>query len=93
MGIASNVDDEQAREDGSALLARQLAEIRQLHPQVRFDEVLTLDRPARALLAHAAGAALLVVGRHGRAGTLDTPLGSVCHAVLHYAPCPVLIIN
>jgi nucleotide-binding universal stress UspA family protein len=39
------------------------------------------------------GAALLVVGRRGRARTADMPLRSVCHADVHYAPCPVLIIR
>jgi nucleotide-binding universal stress UspA family protein len=58
---------------------------------VQVDEIVVLDRPTRALLHYAAGAALLVAGRHGRARTADTPLGSVCHAILHYAPCPVLI--
>ena len=61
------------------------------HPGVVVDEVVVLDRPVGALLERASGAALLVVGRHGRAGGAETPLGSVCHAVLHYAPCPVMI--
>jgi nucleotide-binding universal stress UspA family protein len=60
---------------------------------VPVEDVVVVDRPAGALLSHAADAALLVVGRHGRAGMVDTPLGSVCHAVLHYAPCPVLIVG
>ena len=34
---------------------------------------------------------MLVVGRRGRAHATGTPLGSVSHAVLHYAPCPVLL--
>ena len=77
LGIAADVDEAQAREHGAALLATQLAEIRRLYPQVQVDEVVAVDRPTRALLDHAAGAALLVVGRHGRARTADTPLGSV----------------
>jgi nucleotide-binding universal stress UspA family protein len=93
LGIHAGADSAQGREDGAALLATQLAEGRRLYPQVPVEEIVALDRPTRALLDHAAGAALLVVGRHGRAGTTDTPLGSVCHAVLHYAPCPVLIIH
>jgi nucleotide-binding universal stress UspA family protein len=93
LGISADVNAAQAREDGASLLATQLAEIRRLHSQVQVDEVVAVDRPTRALLDHAAGAALLVVGRHGRARSADTPLGSVCHAVLHYAPCPVLIIR
>jgi nucleotide-binding universal stress UspA family protein len=57
------------------------------------DGVVVLDRPVLALLERAGGAALLVVGRHGRAGGGATPLGSVGHEVLHYAPCPVLLVG
>lgn len=92
LGIRDDVDSAQHEEDGEALLAAQLTEARRLYPQVQVDEVVALDHPTRALLDRAPGAALLVVGRHGRART-DTPLGSVCHAVLHYAPCPVLLVG
>ena len=77
LGISADVTEARAREDGAALLATQLAEIRRLYPQVQVDEVVAVDRPTRALLHHAAGAALLVVGRHGRARSADMPLGSV----------------
>jgi nucleotide-binding universal stress UspA family protein len=91
LGLRADIEGERCRADAKALLAEQLAEARSLHPHVRVAEVVALDRPAKALLDRAAGAALLVVGRHGRARGADTPLGSVCHAVLHYAPCPVLV--
>jgi nucleotide-binding universal stress UspA family protein len=91
LGVRADDDSAPGPEDGAALLADQLAEARRQYPQVQVDEVVVLDRPTRALLDLAARAALLVVGRHGRARTADTPLGSVCHAVLHYAPCPVLL--
>ncbi|HLU55933.1 MAG TPA: universal stress protein [Pseudonocardia sp.] len=84
-------DQEPARCDATALLADRLAGARARNPQVRVEEVVTLDRPASALLDRAAGAALLVVGRHGRGRSTDMPLGSVCHAVLYYAACPVLL--
>jgi nucleotide-binding universal stress UspA family protein len=91
LGLRVDVDGERGRADAAVLLAEQLAEARSRFPQVQVDEVVALDRPARTLLNRATGAALLVVGRHGRARGADTPLGSVCHAVLHYAPCPVLL--
>jgi nucleotide-binding universal stress UspA family protein len=87
------VDENRGEADAEALLAEQLAEARKLYPQVPVEEVVVLDRPARALLGRATGAALLVVGRHGREMDTATPLGSVCHAVLHYAPCPVLLTD
>ena len=76
-----------------ALLADRLDDVLSRYPGVVVDEVVVLDRPVRALLERADRAALLVVGRHGRAGGSDTPLGSVSHAVLHYAPCPVLLVG
>ncbi len=84
-------DGEERRGDAALLLADRLDAARRSHPEVVVDAVVVLDRPVGALLERAVGAALLVVGRHGRAGGAETPLGSVCHAVLHYAPCPVMI--
>ncbi|MFF1747124.1 universal stress protein [Streptomyces mirabilis] len=51
-------------------------------------------RGARAgeLIHASAGAALLVVGRRVRQTRLGTHLGSVAHAVLHHAPCPVAVV-
>jgi nucleotide-binding universal stress UspA family protein len=87
----TDADGEQRRQDAVVLLAGRLDAARTSHPEVVVDEVVVLDRPVGALLERACEAALLVVGRHGRAGGAETPLGSVCHAVLHYAPCPVMI--
>jgi nucleotide-binding universal stress UspA family protein len=83
----------QARHAAAALLVERLADARRRYPHVPVDEVVVLDRPTGSLLDRAAGAALLVVGRHGRAKVDGPPLGSVCHAVLHYAPCPVLLVG
>jgi nucleotide-binding universal stress UspA family protein len=93
VGIRADLDDVQGYEEGTELLEAQLAELRGRYPQVPVEEVVAVDRPAGALLGRAADAALLVVGRHGRAGIDETPLGSVCHAVLHYAPCSVLVVR
>ncbi|MCM2430092.1 universal stress protein [Streptomyces sp. RKAG337] len=49
-------------------------------------------RPAPALLRAAAGADLLVVGAHRRRGHPGLQLGSVNHAMLHHAPCPVAVV-
>jgi nucleotide-binding universal stress UspA family protein len=38
-------------------------------------------------------ALLLVVGSRGRAGIKGMQLGSVSHAVLHHAPCPVAVVR
>jgi len=49
--------------------------------------------PRSALLAAAAEAQLLVVGARGRGGFDEMSLGSIAHAVLQYAPCPVAVVR
>jgi nucleotide-binding universal stress UspA family protein len=85
--------DRARAEVASRLFLTELAEgpTREPYREVAVRHIAAVDRPAAALLHHAAGASLLVVGRHGRAGSRE-PLGSVSHAVLHYAPCPVAIV-
>jgi nucleotide-binding universal stress UspA family protein len=51
------------------------------------------DLPARALLAAASGAWLVVVGDRGVGGFRGLLLGSVSNQVAHHAPCPVLIVR
>jgi nucleotide-binding universal stress UspA family protein len=51
------------------------------------------DLPARALLAAADGAWLVVVGSRGIGGFKGLLLGSVSTQLAHHAPCPVLIVR
>ncbi|HEY1533215.1 MAG TPA: universal stress protein [Polyangiaceae bacterium] len=46
-----------------------------------------------AQLAADLGADLVVVGAHGRSSTARLLLGSVAHAVVTSAPCPVLVVR
>jgi nucleotide-binding universal stress UspA family protein len=50
------------------------------------------DGPAAAVLAAAAGAALIVVGSRGRGATGSALHGSVSSALLRHAPCPVVVV-
>jgi nucleotide-binding universal stress UspA family protein len=43
--------------------------------------------------ASAKGVDLIVMSTHGRTGLMRTFLGSVAEAVLHKAPCPVLVVR
>ena len=63
------------------------------YPEVDVREVLVHAIPAEALVGLSRGAALLVVGSRGRGGFRSLLLGSVGHAVLHHATCPVAVVH
>jgi nucleotide-binding universal stress UspA family protein len=63
------------------------------HPEVSVWHRVLPGTPRSALLAAAAEAQLLVVGARGRGGFDEMSLGSIAHAVLQYAPCPVAVVR
>lgn len=80
--------------DARHVLERSVAEALGPEPDARVHLRLLNQRPARALVAAAQGAALLVVGSHGHHGSHDLAglhLGSVAGFCVHHAPCPVLV--
>lgn len=86
---ASQVDDEQhVHTRLLAHAARPIAEF----PQVRADTDLVIGTPAAALVEASARAGLVVVSRHPPVGRFALRLGSVVHAVLHHAACPVAVV-
>ena len=62
------------------------------NPELTVLRQVSAGSPRTALLEAAAGAQLLVIGSRGRGGLDDMSLGSVAHAVLHHAPCPVAVV-
>jgi nucleotide-binding universal stress UspA family protein len=90
---APDIETVGARQDAIKLLSEQVTDARRRHPGVPMCELVVLDRPMALLLARAVGAALLVIGRHGRARAGEMALGSVSHALLHYALCPVMVVG
>jgi len=62
------------------------------YPELTVLRQVSAGSPRIALLEAAAGARLLVIGSRGRGGLDDMSLGSVAHALLHHAPCPVAVV-
>ncbi|MBE8472268.1 universal stress protein [Streptomyces justiciae] len=62
------------------------------HPTVHVDTELTVDSAAGALVKVSDGAGLVVLPRHPVEGRFGLPLGTVVHAVLHHARCPVAVV-
>ncbi|TDV42549.1 universal stress protein [Actinophytocola oryzae] len=62
-------------------------------PQVEIRPLVVRDRPGRALVKHASGAQLVVVGSHGYGTFTGLGLGSVSQKVLHHAGCPVAVVR
>ncbi|MCU7729527.1 universal stress protein [Actinoplanes sp. KI2] len=60
---------------------------------VRMHRRFVADDPAAALVEASAGAAALVVGRHGPGGMPAGMLGSVSRAVVQHAHCPVFLVS
>ena len=74
-------------------LAERLAGWRDKFPDVAVEQVVAQDHPSRVLVEQSRGAQLAVVGSRGRGGLGGLLLGSVSHAVLHRADCPVAIVR
>ncbi len=92
-GLGLGLDTDQLRSSADALIAKSLAGPLARHPGVRAERVVSLARPAQALAEQAEGAALLVVGSHGHGAVRRALLGSVSHAMLHHAPCPLALVR
>jgi nucleotide-binding universal stress UspA family protein len=76
-----------------ARLDKQLAVWSSSYPDVEVRCEVARDRPARHLLQLCEQAQLVVVGSRGRGEFSSLFLGSVSHALLHKAACPVAIVR
>ncbi|MET8506960.1 universal stress protein [Streptomyces sp. NPDC004787] len=73
-------------------LREALAPWRDRFPEVPVTEHVELGSAGQVLLSGAGSAQLLVVGRRARRGAIGPRIGSVAHAALHLAPCPVAVV-
>ncbi|WP_415031392.1 universal stress protein [Gordonia sp. (in: high G+C Gram-positive bacteria)] len=76
----------------SAFLDSELAEGRAAYPKVAVETVVTGAESAEEILGAATDGQLVVVGTRGHGGFAGMLLGSTSQAVLHAAPCAVMVV-
>ncbi len=75
-------------------LAERLAGWQEKYPDVAVRRVVAGgSSPSKLLVAEAEGAQLLVVGSRGHGGFAGVLLGSTSRALVHHAPCPLLVVR
>jgi len=86
-------DRDQLENEERLVLREALAGYQERYPSTQVRSVLVQESAARALV-HASGeASLVVVGSRGLGGFKGLALGSVSHAVMHHAACPVAVVR
>lgn len=85
----------EARVKAGEIIAEAESQIHKSHPDLNLSSKISVSSPARAIIEEAEGwgAELIVVGNHGRGFWGRSLLGSVSGAVLHHAPCSVLVVR
>jgi nucleotide-binding universal stress UspA family protein len=73
-------------------LEQVLAPWRERYPSVEVHTEVVGGKPAQALLERSAGARLLVVGSHHHNAAHRMLRGSISHATLYHADCPVAVV-
>lgn len=79
--------------DEQEVLAERLAGWGEKYPEVIVERVVVRGRAGGVLVEQSETAQLLVVGTRGRGDVESLVLGSVSHAVVHRAHCPVAVVR
>ncbi|MFD4585343.1 universal stress protein [Streptomyces sp. NPDC058434] len=73
-------------------LAEAVKPWRERYPGVPVTEHVEIGSAGQVLMSATGRALLLVVGRRARRSPIGSQIGSVAHASLHHAPCPVAVV-
>ncbi|KXP00663.1 universal stress protein [Tsukamurella pseudospumae] len=90
-GLTAGVDLDAEAEGEKAAVAERLAGWQEKYPDVAVTNILRTGKPGPTLLADSANAQLVVVGSRGHGDATGVLFGSVSRALIHHAPCPVLV--
>lgn len=84
-----------ARDQAAGYAAEAAAELRKSFPGTEVTEEIVMGTPDRVIVDKATewDADLIALGSHGRGFWGRMMLGSVSDAVLHHAPCSVLVVR
>ncbi|HKP68623.1 MAG TPA: universal stress protein [Pyrinomonadaceae bacterium] len=89
--------DENSRRLAENVVSRAEQDIRRCIPEIggKLTTTITTGAPAQVIVDEAErwGADLIVVGSHGYGFWQRALLGSVSNAVVHHAPCSVLVVR
>jgi nucleotide-binding universal stress UspA family protein len=75
------------------VLAESVAGLGATHPDVHVERQLVESPAATVLIEQSRRAQLVVAGSRGHGGFTGLLLGSVSHALLHHAECPVAVVR
>lgn len=90
--LADQVDLETLTRRAEATLAAAVDRARAIVPGTRVTGSVVLGPTVEVLLEHSGGAALLVLGSHGRGALARVLQGSVAQRVAAHARCPVVVL-
>jgi nucleotide-binding universal stress UspA family protein len=90
--VASKEFYEEFRENAANAAREAAARVAELEPAVEHEEIVVEGQAAKAILANAGDAELLVVGRRGHGSFREMLLGSISRQVVVHAKCPLVIV-